>query len=181
MNLLQDKRVLVLRVFLVFIIFLFSDSTAISATDPFPTKEWQVSTPEEQGMQSQVLADMLEVIEKNSYNVDSVLIIRNGYIVLDAYFYPFSKGLRHPIHSCTKSIMSALIGIAIEKGHIKNVNHPVTDFFPDKTIANMDDHKKSMTLEHLLMMASGLRDWGQTKIECRQLRHELKNKALYRL
>ena len=98
---------------------------------------------------------MMEVIKKNGYNVDSVLIIRNGYIVLDAYFYPFSKGLRHVIHSCTKSIMSALIGIAIEKGHIKSVNQPIQDFFPDKTIANMDEYKKSITLEHLLMMASG--------------------------
>ena len=139
-----------------FLITVFFYSPATASTYPFPTKEWQVSTPEEQGMQSQMLADMLEVIEKNSYNVDSVLIIRNGYIVLDAYFYPFSKGLRHPIHSCTKSIISALIGIAIEKGHIKSVDQPVKDFFPDKTIANMDDDKKSMTLEHLLMMASGL-------------------------
>jgi CubicO group peptidase (beta-lactamase class C family) len=139
-----------------FLITVFFYSTAIASTYPFPTKEWPVSTPEAQGMQSQMLADMLEVIEKNSYNVDSVLIIRNGYIVLDAYFYPFSKGQKHPIHSCTKSIMSALIGIAIEKGFIKSVDQPVKDFFPDKTIANMDEDKKSMTLEHLLMMASGL-------------------------
>jgi len=51
--------------------------------------------------------------------------------------------------------MSALIGIAIEKGHIKSVNQPIQDFFPDKTIANMDEYKKSITLEHLLMMAYG--------------------------
>ena len=143
------------RCFSLIIISIFY-STAIASANPFPTEEWPVSTPEAQGMQSQLLADMLEVIEKNSYNVDSVLIIRNGYMVLDAYFYPFSRDLKHPIRSCTKSIMSALIGIAIEKGHIKSVNQPVSDFFPDRTIANMDDDKKSMTLEHLLMMASGL-------------------------
>ncbi len=53
--------------------------------------------------------------------------------------------------------MSALIGIAIDKGYIQNVDQPITDFFPDKTIANMDDLKKSITLENLLMMASGLK------------------------
>jgi CubicO group peptidase (beta-lactamase class C family) len=150
-----------------FIILAFFSSIATASPTPFPTKKWQVSTPEEQGMQSQMLADMLEVIEKNSYNIDSVLIIRNGYIVLDAYFHPFANGLRHPIHSCTKSIMSALIGIAIDKGFIKSVDQPVTDFFANRTIANMDDQKKSMTLEHLLMMASGfdckdsyLHDWS---------------------
>ena len=51
--------------------------------------------------------------------------------------------------------MSALIGIAIDKGHIRNVDQPITDFFPDKEFANMDDLKKSISLEDLLMMASG--------------------------
>ncbi len=48
--------------------------------------------------------------------------------------------------------MSALIGIAIDKGYIQNVDQPITDFFPDKAFANMDDLKKSITLENLLMM-----------------------------
>lgn len=141
---------------IIFAVLAFFNPTAFASTSTFPADGWPVSTPEAQGMQSQMLADMLEVIEKNRYNVDSVLIVRNGHIVLDAYFHPFSKGLRHPIHSCTKSIVSALFGIAIDKGFIKSLDQPVLDFFPDKTIANMDDNKKAMTLEHLLMMASGL-------------------------
>ena len=52
--------------------------------------------------------------------------------------------------------MSALIGIAIDKGYIKNVNQPITEFFPNKAFANSDDLKKSITLKDLLMMASGL-------------------------
>jgi CubicO group peptidase (beta-lactamase class C family) len=145
-----------IAVFIVLAIFVFTVTYAAASTDYTPTDGWQRSSPEAQGIQSQQLADMIEVIKKNGYNIDSVLIIRNGYLVLDAYFYPFSKGQRHLIHSCTKSIMSALIGIAIEKGHIESVHQPIQDFFPDKAIANMDEFKKSMTLEHLLMMASGL-------------------------
>ena len=155
MKLLQKMKCKAFHILTLFTILVCFYSYATASTNYIPTEGWQSSTPEEQGMHSQKLADMMEVIKKNSYNVDSVLIIRNGYIVLDAYFFPFSKDLRHPIHSCTKSIMSALIGIAIEKGYIKSVDQPVKDFFPDKTIANMDDYKKSMTLEHLLMMASG--------------------------
>jgi CubicO group peptidase (beta-lactamase class C family) len=131
-------------------------SYTAASTDYLPKENWQGTAPEEQGMQSQKLADMMEVIKQNQYNIDSILIIRNGYMVLDAYFYPFSKGQRHPIRSCTKSIMSALIGIAIDKGYIQSVDQPITDFFPNKSIANMDEYKKSITLEHLLMMASGL-------------------------
>jgi hypothetical protein len=66
-------------------------------------------------MKSQMLAEMMEHIKENSFNIDSILIVRNGYMVLDAYFYPYSKGQKHIIHSCTKSIMSALIGIATQR------------------------------------------------------------------
>jgi CubicO group peptidase (beta-lactamase class C family) len=130
-------------------------SNVIVLANANPAEGWQSTTPEEQGMRSQNLADMMEVIRKNRYSIDSVLIIRNGYLVLDAYFYPFSKGQMHPIHSCTKSIMSGLIGIAIKKGFIKDVNQPLTEFFSQKKIANMNAFKRSITLEHLLMMASG--------------------------
>jgi CubicO group peptidase (beta-lactamase class C family) len=53
--------------------------------------------------------------------------------------------------------MSALIGIGIDKGYIQNVDQPITDFFPDNAFANMNDLKKSITLENLLMMAAGLK------------------------
>lgn len=52
--------------------------------------------------------------------------------------------------------MSALIGIAIEKGYIKNVDQTIVDFFSDRKISNLNEHKKSITLENLLTMASGL-------------------------
>ena len=82
-------------------------------------------------MHSRKLADMMEVIKKNGYKVDSVLIIRNGYIVLDAYFYPFSKGQRHVIHSSTKSIMSALVVSAFKDNKcIYLVVHPMLN--PEK-------------------------------------------------
>ena len=66
------------------------------------------------------------------------------------------QGSKHIIHSCTKSIISALIGIAIEQGYIESVKQPVLSFFPTRTAANLDANKEAMTLEHLLMMASGL-------------------------
>ena len=157
MKILQNKKSMALYILAILIIFVFIYSCAITSVSINPTEGWQISTPEEQGIQSQMLAEMMEHIKQNSFNIDSILIVRNGYMVLDAYFYPFSKGEKHIIHSCTKSIMSALIGIAIDKGYIQNVDQPIMDFFPDKEFANMDDLKKSITLEDLLMMASGLK------------------------
>jgi hypothetical protein len=48
------------------------------------------------------------------------------------------------------------VEIAVDKGFIKYANQPLLEFFPEKTIANLDGRKRAITLKHLLMMASGL-------------------------
>ena len=107
-------------------------------------------------MDSEKLAKMFDYIQERNYDIHSVTIIRNGYLVADAAIYPFDQSSKHIIHSATKSIISALIGIAIEQGSIESVNQPVLSFFPGRTADNLDANKETMTLEHLLMMASGL-------------------------
>ncbi len=47
----------------------------------------------------------------------SVTVIRHGYVVLDAYFYPYQATAPHGVASVTKSITAALVGIAVDKGH----------------------------------------------------------------
>ncbi len=157
MKLHHNKKYMAIHILTILVIIVFFTSSTAASVSTYPTEEWQISTPEEQGMRSHKLVEMMEHVKTNNFSIDSILIVRNGYVVLDAYFYPFLKGQKHIIHSCTKSIMSALVGIAIDKGYIKSVNQPITDFFPGKEIANMDDLKKSLTLENLLMMASGLK------------------------
>ena len=93
--------------------------------------------------------------EQNSFTIHSLLIIRNGYIVTDAYFYPFAQGYLHGLASATKSLTSSLIGIAIDKGYIESVEQPILDFFPEYSVANLDANKAAMTLEDLLTMSSG--------------------------
>jgi CubicO group peptidase (beta-lactamase class C family) len=107
-------------------------------------------------MDSNRLADLVQEILDKNHNIDNITIVRNGYVVLDVYFHPFQADSKHIIHSCTKSITSALVGIAIDKGHIDDVQTPVLEFFPDRTVANVDDNKRAMTLEHFLTMSSGL-------------------------
>lgn len=156
MRFLKNKQYIASYILTSLIAIVFFVSSVTASENTYPTKGWQTSTPEEQGMRSQWLVEMMEHVKKNNFGIDSILIVRNGYVVLDAYFYPFSKGKKHIIHSCTKSVMSALIGIAIDKGYINSVNQPIIDFFPDNEIENLDDLKESITLKDLLMMASGL-------------------------
>ena len=132
------------------------EATSPESTEVYwPTEGWRTSAPEEQGMASETLAEMLNTIGEQGHDLDSVTVVRHGTIVADATVYPFQPDSRHVIHSCTKSIVSALIGIAIDKGHIEGVDQPIVAFFPERSVANLDADKQAMTLEHVLMMAGG--------------------------
>ena len=124
----------------------------------WPTDGWRSSTPEEQGMDSALLAEMLGEIATGGF-IHSVLVVRNGYIVLDAYFHPHTKGIKQDVADVTKSITSALVGIAIDQGAIDGVDQRVLDFFPDT--ADPDPKMEAMTIEHLLTMTTGLL-WSRT-------------------
>ena len=120
------------------------------------TNGWPTTAPEVQGMDADVLTAMLAEIDDQAYGIDSVTVIRNGQLVLDVGVYPYHTSDKHIIHSCTKSIVSALIGIAIAEGYIDSVNMPVLEIFSGQEVANIDQFKEDMTIEHLLTMTSGL-------------------------
>jgi len=107
-------------------------------------------------MDSELLARMFARIQDQRHRIDSVTVVRNGYIVADAAVHPYRLGSKHIIHSCTKSIVSALVGIAIEEGHIEGVHQPLVLLLPSRSMANLDPRKERLTLEHLLTMTSGL-------------------------
>jgi CubicO group peptidase (beta-lactamase class C family) len=137
-------------------------AAAAPATPPdyWPTEGWRTSTPEEQGVDSTQLERMFDAIDDQQLDIHSVLVVRNGYIIAETYYPPFQQDTKHHVYSVTKSIISALIGIAIEEGYIDSVDDRVVDFFPEREFANPDGRKETMTLAHLLTMTSGL-DWQE--------------------
>ncbi|PYR93829.1 MAG: 6-aminohexanoate hydrolase [Acidobacteria bacterium] len=122
----------------------------------WPGDRWRSSPPEAQGMDSVVLADALEYIRVHRTRIHSLMIVRNGYVVLDASFFPFQKDTLHDVASVTKSITSTLIGIVIGDGRIRDVKQPVLSVFDDRRVQHRDDRKEQLTLEDLLTMSSGL-------------------------
>ena len=133
------------------------------APDYWPTKSFHSSTPEEQGMISTKLLGVHDFYQKahkkNPGNsIDSIAVYRNGYLVADYYFNPlFPRDTMHIIHSVTKSIMSSLVGIAIEKGFIESVDIPFIDFFKEKQPSIIDERMRKVTLKDLLSMQTGIR------------------------
>jgi CubicO group peptidase (beta-lactamase class C family) len=124
--------------------------------DVWPIHGWPVSTPESQGMDSESLTQALQAARQRGANIHSLLIVRNGVLVLDACFYPYRRGTPHDVASVTKSITSVLVGIANDQGHLSSAQQPVLDIYPGGSTKNVDDHKRALTLAHLLTMTSGL-------------------------
>jgi CubicO group peptidase (beta-lactamase class C family) len=122
----------------------------------WPTKEWQTSSPEDQGMDSNELASLIDF--GASHGMDSLLVVRHGKIVSEAYYAPFRIGLKHRVNSVTKAVVGTLIGIAFKEGLLASPNQRVLDFFSDRTIAEVDERKKALTIQSLLDMTSGI-DW----------------------
>jgi len=120
----------------------------------WPTEGWRKSTPEEQGFDSSKLAEGLVAIQEQNIKIDSLLIIRHGSVLLDAYFYPYDGKVAHDLASVTKSVMTTLIGIAVDQGELQ-LDQPMLSFFPDRTIANLDDRKQHITVRHLASMVNG--------------------------
>jgi CubicO group peptidase (beta-lactamase class C family) len=152
----KQKSVLISLIILVFVVI---PGYPGSSRDYWPTRQWKVSTPEEQGLDSEKLLQMIDTIKKENRHFHSILIVRNGRLLMEAYFSPYQKDFKHIIFSSTKSISSLLIGLAIKDGYIKNVNQPLLDFFPGYRgkIRHLDERKKSLNLFHLLTMTDGVK------------------------
>lgn len=131
-----------------------SSQTYQSVKEP----NWPVSTPEAQGMDSATLAGIIDQVQKDGRNIHSILIARHGKLVFSAYFAPFNRETPHNIYSCTKSVTSALTGIALDKGLIQGINTPVSTLFPETVLDSPE--KEQITLRHLLTMSSGI-EWTE--------------------
>ena len=115
--------------------------------------KWLTASPELVGFDKELLHNGAAQIGQMS-GVYSVIVVRNGYLVLEQYFREGSRLKPHNIKSATKSVLSALTGIAINKGYLR-LDQPISDFLPQ--VKELDDPRKNdITVRHLLTMTSGL-------------------------
>jgi len=148
------------RIFIVILLLMIWCNIGLAAggkPDYWPTQRWRTASPESQGMDSEYLLKMMKTIWEQKIGINCALIVRNGYIVFESNSYAYHHSDMRNVQSCTKSVASALIGIAIDKGFIKDVHQPVLSFFPDRKAKKLDTDKKMMTLENLLTMTTGLK------------------------
>jgi CubicO group peptidase (beta-lactamase class C family) len=89
--------------------------------------------------------------------VDSILVVKNGKILVEEYFNGYDRDKLHEIRSATKSLGSALMGIAIDQGKITGVKDKLYAYFQEyEPFQRWDVRKNEITLENVLNMTTGL-------------------------
>jgi CubicO group peptidase (beta-lactamase class C family) len=94
-------------------------------------------------------------------NVRAFLILWNGSLISENYYAGTTAETLFHLRSITKSIVSALVGIAIEKGILRSVNDKVLTYIPELISQDHDARKEQVTIRHLLTMTSGFQ-WDET-------------------
>ena len=114
----------------------------------------KISTATAQGMEPVIINNTYKKAE-NIDNLYSLLIMKNGYLIAEKYFNGMTANDAARTASVTKSITSALAGIAIREKFITGTDQRLKDFFPEIDWGSMDPRKSEITVEQILQMRSG--------------------------
>lgn len=124
---------------------------------PLPGDDWLVSTPEEQGLDPMLVAELYH----NAAELETLyglLIVKNGYLIAEDYFNEGSVDRKNELQSATKSVTSALVGVALEQGCLSSVDQKMMAFFPEFSGQLDDPRKEQITIRDMLQMRSGYPD-----------------------
>lgn len=132
-------------------------SSAIPSTvdyTPLPGDDWDVSTPEEQGLDSKLVTKLFSNAEKLE-SLYGLLVIKNGNLIAEKYYREGSVDQLSARHSATKSYTSALVGIALDQGCLSSVDLKMMDYFPEFADDISDPRKEQITIRQMLQMRAG--------------------------
>jgi CubicO group peptidase (beta-lactamase class C family) len=137
---------------------------------------WPVSPPAQQGLDPQLICSIGPVLAKaTEADPHGVVVIRHGVLVYEAYFtgedmrgwtplgvVPHDANTLHNIESITKGVVALLVGIAFDRGWLKDLDALIFSFFPEYADLRTPE-KDRITVRHLLSMTSGL-DWPERAV-----------------
>jgi CubicO group peptidase (beta-lactamase class C family) len=127
----------------------------------WPTNGWRWSMPQEQGIHPVALARAAHEARHNLPTLTSLLVIRNGYIVFEEHFRGHAPTDIYSVRSVTKSVTSALVGIAYQARYLAGLDQAVAELLPEHIGTDHDPRKRAITIKDLLTMQAGLR-WEET-------------------
>jgi CubicO group peptidase (beta-lactamase class C family) len=127
----------------------YPPSSASSRSTPSDRWQWPQISATAARMNPQGLARALEIAEAGGS--DSLLVLRSGRIVLEQYWHDRSADDLQQTYSGTKSLFSLLVGRAISKGYLDDLDHPIQDLIPELPVAFTQ-----LTFRNIMAMESGV-------------------------
>lgn len=118
----------------------------------WPVPEWRTTDPGEQGMDRALPEKLRSVITSEYANTNGIVVVRNGCIVCEEYFHGFGPDVPVHVASVTKSVLSALTGIAVDKGYIPSVSRRIMEYLPEYVSETHNRNCGNVTIENLLTM-----------------------------
>lgn len=115
-------------------------------------------------MNPRVLAAVDEVVAHSFPTLQNLLVVRHGLLVFERSYNQGNAATPTNAKSITKSIISALVGIALRERYLTSLDQQVAEFFPQYFPADDDQRKREITLRHLLTLSSGLL-WDERSAE----------------
>lgn len=112
------------------------------------------STPEDEGVDPEVIAEFFEGVESSGQEVHSIMILRHDKVIAEHWWSPYAPELPHAMYSCTKTFTSMAVGFAVQEGLI-SIEDKVISFFPDLLPETISPELESLTVKHLLTMSVG--------------------------
>lgn len=141
---------------------LWTPACSAAPCEYWPTNGWRSSAPQDQGMEAAILKKMSNYLERELPKLNSLIVVRHGYIVFERYLQEGSEKELRNLYSATKSVTSILTGIAIQEGHLKGLDQKVLDFFPEYAGHDLSPAASKVVIRHLLTMSDGLAlDWTE--------------------
>ncbi len=121
----------------------------------YPSSTWETIAPEDAGLDPQALSAAADLLGRPHSNARAFLVTRGGRIACERYYQGNPPENRLHLFSVTKSVVSALIGIALQEGALSSLDQRVVDFFPEIPISAANP-LSLLTLRHLLTMTTGM-------------------------
>ena len=139
------------------IVFSFITQGIVSSHAAFPGASWPTSTPESYQMDAQLLHEAKLDVETHIPGAQSLLVIKNGTIVVEHYFNGATADDPSEIYSFTKTVSGTLLGHLVQKGQVHSIDDKLEDYLPTVFKEGSTHQLGSITFRHLLTMTSGIK------------------------
>lgn len=116
--------------------------------------KFERTSPEAVGISSRSIEELIKNLERVT-EMHGIMVMRHEKICAEGWWAPYAPGIRHSLHSLSKTYSATAVGIAVTEGKIA-LDEKIISIFPDQAPENPDENLKQLTVKDILCMGSGM-------------------------